>query len=177
MVFFFISTSVIFVSLLLALFSQEIIDIILPSQYAHAAPILALSFFAYGIALLVQLVLIGPAIIKRTYLNSVIYFIGILTNLSILYYLINIMGLIGVPLSMLIGSTVLLAISWVVTERVYPIGFSILGFVLPVLFAGLLYGITMIFSLDLLLRIGLVVVALSLYIGAIWTFRESLFYR
>ena len=111
--------------IILTLYSEEVVMLLTTKQYYPSANLVGLLAFAIAINnILVQITGVGPGITKRTEYNTIIYFLSVAVNVGALFILVPIFGLIGVPISLLLGSLTLLSVGWYNSERLYPIGFE-----------------------------------------------------
>jgi O-antigen/teichoic acid export membrane protein len=103
--------------------------------------------------MLIQIVLIGPAITKKTHFNSIINITGVCVNIGSMYWLIPIYGIIAVPISFLISVLIIFIFSWVTSEYLYRVGFSIKKFLLPFAMAVIVLFIVVAFKIELFYKV------------------------
>jgi len=137
----------------LVLFTNEIFELLTTPEYQSASPLASILFYSFGITILIQLVLLGPAITKKTIYNSMLSLLSLLVNLICLVVLVPSIGLIGVPISLACSTITMFVASWIVSERLYPIGFSKLMFFVPFAITTILVVAMLKFELDLVERI------------------------
>lgn len=100
-------------------FAGYIVKIVVTNKYILASSIIPFICTAFSINILTQIVNIGPAIRKKTWYNTGIYFLGALVNILSLYYLIPRYNLLGVVFSSILGATVTLAAALIVSYKIY----------------------------------------------------------
>ncbi len=113
----------------LALFANELLAIFATYEYNQAVSLMTILFLSLGLNALVQIVLIGPVITKKTHYNSLLQLAGLIVNVLCLFILVPEYGLIGVPFSLLASTFTLFILSWAVTEKLYYIGYPKLIFI------------------------------------------------
>jgi O-antigen/teichoic acid export membrane protein len=110
---------------LLTIFSREVTHLLASNEYFSATKYVGLISLSIAITSIIMPVTgIGPGITKRTEYNTIIYFIGLSVNIVSLFLFVPTLGLLGVPLSLLVGNIVTLAIGWYNSEKLYYIGFD-----------------------------------------------------
>jgi len=116
--------------MVLALFASELFSIFATESYEEAVSVMIILFLSLGLNALVQIVLIGPVITKKTHYNSLLQLASLVVNVVCLLVLVPSYGLIGVPISLLASTFVLFLLSWFVTERLYHIGYPKMVFLI-----------------------------------------------
>tara|TARA_R110001606_G_scaffold384411_1_gene547274 strand:+ start:6715 stop:8130 length:1416 start_codon:yes stop_codon:yes gene_type:complete len=120
-----VSPLVFSVVILLTIYAEEIVKFFATEQYLFSANLIGMLALSYAITnILSQIIMVGPGITKKTEFNTIIYFISVGVNVTSLFILVPSIGLIGVPVSLLLGSFSLLAVGWYNSEKLYPIGFK-----------------------------------------------------
>jgi len=107
----------------------------------------------------VQIVLIGPVITKKTHYNSIIIFVSLAVNIGLLLILVPKYGLSGVPISLLCSSFTLFVLSWIITEKLYYIGYSKPAFLITFVSALGAVCLSVFFDLELMIRILIAILA------------------
>ncbi len=108
-----------------ALFSKEIVLILTTSLYLEAAQLIGLLSLALTISNIIDpLTAIGPAITKKTKYNALVYFISLPVNIGLLFFLVPMYGIIGVPISLLVANVTSLIVGWYNSEKLYYVGFN-----------------------------------------------------
>jgi len=130
--------------ILMTLSAKFLITIFANDKYFDSIQLVGVVAFAIGIRdIIVRFTGIGPSITHKTEYNTIIYLIGTAVNIVLLVISIKHWGLISVPICLLIGNTVLLIISWINSEKLYPIGFNYkiftAGYLLCAVTVGLKY--------------------------------------
>ncbi|HIA37001.1 MAG TPA: hypothetical protein EYN89_09820 [Flavobacteriales bacterium] len=147
-----------------ALFTKEIYFFIIASSYNAGIPLTSMLFFALGFNILIQIVLIGPAITKKTIFNSVLGLSSFLVNIILLLLMVPKWGLIGVPLSLLLANLFMFISSWYTTERIYYIGFPIMKVATIITIGLLLLGLTLVFNQVIIIRMLLAIAICILFL-------------
>ena len=164
--FFVISTGTFVLGAIVELIGYELYTLVLPEIYLSGFPVFCLLVTTFCLSSTIQLLLLGPSITKRTYLNSVIMCCGSAVSIAVVLSIVERVGIYAIPISMLLGSAVLVALSWIATERIYPIGFSVgrfLGALAVLLIAN---WIAIEFIAQPMVRYGAVFLAVA--VGVVW---------
>ncbi len=110
-----------FFAMILALFSGEIISLVMPLKYNQSAsPLIVLSFAILTQATL-QITAIGISIEKKTHLFVQLTWIAALINLTLNWILIKSLGLIGSAYATLISNFFLTVSYFYFTQKLHPI--------------------------------------------------------
>lgn len=144
-------------ALLLALFAEELLLILSTSAYDPAIPLIKILLFAFSFPLLVQVFGIGTSIAKKTIYNTIAFFMGLGFNVILMLALVGDFGLVGVPISLMLGNMLIFILMWIFSEKLYFVGFSI-GKFISSLFAFLLLGyVIYVFQIELLVKLLIVI--------------------
>ena len=135
---------VFYLVIVLSLFLEEIFTFLATREYFKGVSMTVILFLTFSINSLVQIVLIGPVITGKTYFNSILQLMGLLVNTVLLFILIPELKLFGVSLSLMFSSLTLFLSSWITTEKLYPVGFHKLEFV--IIFGGTILAIYLIIN-------------------------------
>jgi len=120
----YVTTLVLILVSIFALYSKEILMLITTKEYYAAAPLIGLLAFSFSLTIINNSINLGTLISKKTIYGTYAYLISAIFNVVLLFILIPRIGLIGVPISLLCANTVLLVISWFISEKLYYIGFD-----------------------------------------------------
>jgi|GEM_PF-341887 len=158
---------------LIALFSKELVLIIASAEFQESYHYVGGLSLYFSLFIFKEIVDIGPKHMEKTKYLSYTFFMSVIINVVSLYVFIRIYGIYGVVYSMLITNTFLLIVSWVVSNRLYFIPFSVVKFVLLALPAyilsiGSMYGLP---SLSIRVLISLMVI--GIYGFAFWKYYTS----
>lgn len=97
---------------------------------------------------------------KKTIYNTLIFFIGVIINIIALLILVPIIKLYGVPISLLISYLSIGIISWIISEKLYYIGFhKVYFFVLITITTGLIIILSL-FNISLIAKLIITVIAI-----------------
>ncbi|MFZ1292133.1 MAG: oligosaccharide flippase family protein [Melioribacteraceae bacterium] len=137
-----------FISLLIALFSRELLVLISSKEYLivyNIIPIILLSFIFRGIADMVSL---GFFISKKTKYNSIIIISGMLISVTTNFLLIPLFGMCGSAISMLIAFFLMTVSTYLIVNKIFPINYEIRKIIL-IIFGGIVLFIPTIFITEL----------------------------
>ncbi|MBL4755119.1 MAG: oligosaccharide flippase family protein [Flavobacteriales bacterium] len=154
--------------ILLTLFADEIFSIFATSAYDNAIDVMVILFLSLGLNALVQIVLIGPVITKKTHYNSILQLASLIVNVTSLFILVPEYGLIGVPLSFLGSTLTLFLLAWINTEKLYYIGYPKLLFILAFLGAAAAVTMSVYADVELMYRamIAVFVIGITAYLAS-----------
>ncbi len=162
-----VSVMVLMVVLIITLFSKEIIIILTTESYFASFQLIGLISLSVVItSIILPLTGIGPGITKKTEYNTLIYFLGLGVNIVSLFFIVPAFGIIGVPISMLLGNITLLIVGWYNSERLYNIGFKKLSMLINMVIT------LVIIILNLLLIIPLYIKILMLIMFFVFAFNK-----
>ncbi|HOG91838.1 MAG TPA: oligosaccharide flippase family protein [Smithella sp.] len=119
-----VTIGVFFLVVVFSLFGNEVLLLLTTADYTKASSLIGMLAYSIGLGIIAQTIGLGAGITKRTEYNTVIYCISVAVNIGCLFVLVPKMGLIAVPLSLLLSTTALVALTWYNSERLYYIGFS-----------------------------------------------------
>jgi O-antigen/teichoic acid export membrane protein len=149
---------------LIAVFGKEVVSLLAPAEYMSAGRMVGLIGFSMALTVVVQTIGLGAGITKKTEYNTLINFVSVGVNIAGLFVLVPRVGLLGVPISLLLSQTVLVALTWWNSEKLYFIGF-------PKRFYGLAYGLTVLavippvlYTINVFARTVLVLILLSVFL-------------
>lgn len=148
--------------IIITLFSDKIILIFTTSEYMQSSRLIGLLSMSLGItSVLAQITGMGPGITKRTEYNTLIYLLSVAVNIGGLFILVPLYGLIGVPISLLLGSLSIWIIGWYNSERLYTVGFRKIPSFLMTVVTLLLILVSLVFELPLSFKLFLLFVIFS----------------
>ena len=157
----FISMSTVLLCLVaaLSLFTEDLFNLLVPVEYQEAYKIALILFLAMGLNALMQIVQVGPAITKKTKYNSILSALGVISNIICLFAMVPSIGLIGVPLSFLTSIVVQFISSWLISEKLYYIGYKMrylsVLFLMAATFISIAYFLDVHFIFKMVLVSGL----------------------
>jgi len=149
---------------IVAIFSKELVYIVASPKFLTAHHYLGALCLYFALFIFKEIVDIGPKFTEKTQYLSYTFFISVVVNLVSLYFSVRLYGLEGVVYSMLLTNTVLLIISWIISNRLYYIPYNAWQFILMALPAFLLSVVTMYLMPSLLVKI-LILLAVTIYYG------------
>jgi len=137
LVFRWLSTVLLLATFALSLLSTFLLEVLFPPAYRSGTliiPFIALSTMGIGIY---YIFMTGVYIRRRTILEFVFMLIAATVNVLLNIFLIPYFGAIGAAISTLLAYIVLVSVSYIVNEKIYPVGFET-GLFLAKLLAGIL---------------------------------------
>ena len=108
----------------LALFSGEIITLLLPESYAQSAIPLTILCFSIIFQATQQITIIGITIEKKTHLQARIVWIAAFANFALNFFLIPIFGATGAAIATLLSYLILTGSYFYFTQRLHPLPFN-----------------------------------------------------
>ena len=131
----------IIISVLLSLFSREIVLLLSNEGYLDASKYLTLLCVPMCFYLLFPFASSGVSITRDTKYIGIAYIVGSLANMSLLFFLIPLLGVVAVPLCLAVSRVLAYIILYDVSER--KISYSLPNYMLLllVLFVGICYGV------------------------------------
>jgi O-antigen/teichoic acid export membrane protein len=149
---------------IVAIFSKELVYIVASPKFLTAYHYLGALCLYFALFIFKEIVDIGPKFTEKTKYLSYTFFISVVVNLVSLYFSVKWYGLEGVVYSMLLTNIVLLAVSWIISNKLYYIPYNAWQFILMALPALLLCVLTMYVMPSLLVKI-LILVVVGIYYG------------
>jgi O-antigen/teichoic acid export membrane protein len=148
---------------LISLFSQEMVKLLATKEFYSSYKYIGGLALFFSLYIVKETVDIGPKIKEKTKFLSFTFFLSVLVNLSSLFFLIKHFQIEGVVISMIITNIFLIVISWIISNKLYYISFSVSKFVVLLIPALLLSVFSMIIDLDLYIRIIISIFCISFY--------------
>ncbi len=158
---------------LLSLFTKEIYLLFIDKKYLEAQNITILLLMAMGINILVQIVLIGPAITKKTFYNSILSIVAFGSNIILFLLLVPYWGILGVSLSLLGSIIIYFVCSWIVSERLYLVGFQPSKILIPFFFCALIVGLILFYDPLFIMRIFLGIIVLIVFTFLFFQYKKD----
>src|SRR5690606_7773864 len=148
---------------ILTLLSYEMVKLLATDEFYEAHNYVGgLSCF-FALYIITEIVDIGPKIKEKTKYLSLTFFISVLVNIVALFSLIKLMELKGVILAMIVTNLTLVIISWIVSNKLYYISFSIGQFIILISPALILSIISLYTEFTIVMRIILGIIILCFY--------------
>lgn len=159
-----ISVIVLFCVILITLFSKEILEVVTIEAYFSAAEIVGILSLSLALSsIIMPLTGIGPSITKKTEYNTLIYFLSVVVNISSLFILVPLFGLLGVAISLLLGSLSLVLLGWYNSEKLYPVGFNKIPMFLSISLTLLIIFLQYYFDFHVIVKIVIALVFLVIF--------------
>jgi O-antigen/teichoic acid export membrane protein len=113
-----------FLGVAIAVFAEEIVDVVAPPSYAKAAGVVPLLVFAYALQGLYYFMVTGMGVMKRTVPMAWIAAVGAIANVGINLIAVPAFGMTGAALTTALAYVILVAGSWYASQKVYPIPYD-----------------------------------------------------
>lgn len=133
------SSVLLFAAFALSLVSTIVLIVLFPPAYRAAEPIIPIITLSTMFMGVWYIFMIGVSIRRKTILEFVYVVIAACINVLLNIFLIPRFGVMGAAVSTLFAYTVLVLVSYIVNQRIYPIGFEIGSFVFRLLVGVALY--------------------------------------
>lgn len=158
--------------ILVTLYSNELVRLLTTEEYFFAAKLIGTLALAMAIGnVIAQIPGMGPSIIKKTEYNTIIYFISVAANIGSLFIFVPIIGLMGVPISLLIGNLTLFVIAWYNSERLYRIGFNKRSMFISIIIVIGIISLNYWFNIYLLIKL---IISLLLMVYIYYKYQSSI---
>lgn len=161
-----LSTFALILVIMITLFSNNIVQLLTSESYFIASQLVGMLALSIAIDnIIMQVTGIGPAITKKTEYNTIIYLLSLPVNIGALFLLVPRFGVIGVPISLLLGNLTCMVVDWYNSERLYYVGFKKLPMFVNMMITFIIIVINLCFDLPLYFKI-LIMLSLSVYLFA-----------
>ncbi|MCS3868281.1 O-antigen/teichoic acid export membrane protein [Chryseobacterium ginsenosidimutans] len=138
---------------LISLFSLELVKLLATKEFYSAYKYVGgLSLF-FSLYIIKETVDIGPKIKEKTKYLSFTFILSVIVNIISLFVLIQLLELKGVVLAMVITNLFLVILSWFISNKLYPIPFSIVKFVLMLVPTLIVVILIMYIEISLFIRV------------------------
>jgi O-antigen/teichoic acid export membrane protein len=149
---------------LISLFSLELVKLLATKEFYPASKYVGgLSLF-FSLYIIKETVDIGPKIKEKTKYLSFTFILSVIVNIISLFVLIQLLELKGVVLAMMITNLFLVILSWTISNKLYPIPFSIVKFVLMLVPTLIIVILIMYTEISLFIRI-LIGIGICIFFG------------
>lgn len=118
---------------LITLFSLEMVKLLATEEFYSAHKYVGGLALFFSLYIIKETIDIGPKIREKTKYLSYTFFLSVIVNISSLYVFIQLLGIAGVVISMILTNLFLVAFTWFVSNRLYYIPFSLYKFILFIL--------------------------------------------
>jgi len=159
-----VTNTVLLIVIIISLFAKEVLIILTPVSYHPSAYLVGLIVLAFSFSIINQIIGVGPGITKKTIYNTANYFISVLINILTLYILIPRIGVMAAPIGLLLGAVSLFVLSWFTSEKLYYIGFSKIGLLVPFLITFLIVVSNIIYPFGLSVKLALLILIIAIMI-------------
>jgi O-antigen/teichoic acid export membrane protein len=149
---------------IISIFSKELVYIVASPKFLSASHYLGALCLYFALFIFKEIVDIGPKFTEKTKYLSYTFFISLVVNLVSLYFSVKLYGLEGVVYSMLLTNTVLLIVSWVISNKLYYIPYNAWQFIFMALPAFFLSVLTMYMMPSLWVKIFIILI-ITIYYG------------
>ena len=150
-----------FAIIFLSLFSTEIVALFTVPEYHDAKYLMPGLFLFNGLYLFKSVVEIGPALAKKTiYITYTYVFIAVI-NIVLLFIGVKYWGVKGVVYALMLTNFCLVLLSWFFTEKLHPIGYNIISFIVSFFICAFIIILLMNFNFSLFDRVIFALILLS----------------
>jgi O-antigen/teichoic acid export membrane protein len=152
----------------ISIFSKELLSILGSDEFMESYKYVGGLSLYFAMFIFKEVVDIGPKFTERTKYLSLNFFISVIVNVTSMFFFIQLYGLNGVVYSMILTNTVLVAISWFVSNKLYYIPFNVAKFI--VLAAPAFYfAVASLYELpSITVRFGIFFLISTIYSGVFW---------
>lgn len=144
--------------LLLSLFSREIVLLLTNEEYIESYKYVSILSYYYGLYILKEIVDVGVNVTKKTSITTYIFAASTVVNVAALFLLTPLVGIWGVCIALVLSNLILYYTTMVVSEKLYPIGFSFKISVIADLITIL--SISILVSIDLEIKTRCIILAI-----------------
>ena len=148
---------------IISLFSSDIVSIVASTRFFNGYHYLGGLCLYFALFIFKEIVDIGPKFTEKTKYLSYTFFLSVVVNLISLYFFIKFYGLYGVVYSMVITNTVLLIVSWLISNKLYYIPYNAYKFILMALPAFVLSILSMYLLPSLPVKLCCLIVIILFY--------------
>jgi O-antigen/teichoic acid export membrane protein len=148
---------------LISLFSQEMVKILATKEFYSSYKYIGGLALFFSLYIIKETIDIGPKIKEKTKYLSFTFFLSVIVNVSCLFLLIRHFHIEGVVISMIITNLFLIVISWIISNKLYYISFSVSKFIILLIPALFLSVLPMLIDLALLIRICISICCIFFY--------------
>lgn len=159
---------------LITLYSQEMVQLLATEEFYSSYKYVGGLALFFSLYIIKEVVDIGPKIREKTKFISFNFFLSVIVNVVCLFIFIQLFALEGVVLSMIITNLFLVIISWIVSNKLYYIPFSIFYFIILIIPVFVLSISMMIFHFSLLVRSSIAIACLIFYSVLLFKFYKRI---
>lgn len=138
---------------IISLFSQEMVTLLATKEFYSSHKYVGGLALFFSLYIIKETIDIGPKIKEKTKFLSLTFFLSVIINLSSLFLLVKYFKIEGVVFSMIITNLFLIVISWIISNKLYYIPFSIPKFIILIFPALFLSLSSMVINFPFLIRI------------------------
>jgi len=159
-----IEIPIVLLVILISLFSKEIVQFLSPDDYNLSIKYVGGLTLYYSLFIFKEVVDIGPKVTEKTKYISYNFFITLLINFILLYFLVQRFDISGVVIAMLITNSILVLLSWIISNKIYYIPHDTLKFILNIIPAYIISLCIMYIDIELNIRIFIAFVTTIIYL-------------
>lgn len=167
----YVTVSICVITSLFALFSKDLLLLLTTDKYFGAAPLIGILAFSHALKIICITINLGTLITKKTIYGTYSYLLSVIVNLISLFVLVPKIGLLGVPISLLLGNVVFVILSWYISEKLYYIGFNKHFFIISTILTFLVVSANFLFEITLYYKI---LFSLSILLVTFICFRHTI---
>lgn len=151
---------------LISLFAHEMVQFLATEEFHESSKYVGgLSLF-YALYVIKETIDIGPKIKEKTKFLSFTFLLSVIVNLSSLFFFVQLFQLEGVVFAMIITNLFLVGMSWIISNWLYYIPYSIITFLILLLPALILAIYPMFVDIQLSIRV-IIAIFCALFYGTL----------
>ena len=141
----------------LSLFAKEIVQLISPIEFEQSTLYVGGLALYYSLFIIKEVVDVGPKATEKTKYISYNYLVTLMFNFILLFFLIKYLDIEGVVISMILTNTILVILSWIVSNKIYYISHHLFDFALVIIPAYVISLLVMFIDFSFIIRISLLI--------------------
>lgn len=158
------AVSILFITIFIALLGKYIVAFLsTDNKYIQSQYYLGIACLIQGINIITQMVGMGPSIVKKTKYNFYVFLMSGLANVLTMYLFVRFWGVTGILTASLINAILVQAILWIISERLYPLGYNKKFYLLYLLLSTVIVLSISYFEVGIFIRGFLLLVAFFVF--------------
>lgn len=153
--------------LLFCFLDDILVGFLIAESYWGLIPVLGVLNISFVITIFINMINMGPDLVKRTIITSITSLVTIILNLGILLILLPIFQIYAIPYSILISNILSFSIIFLISEKLYTIGFNasylLKMFGVCLTFVSIEYYCNFNYSIKILILIFLIILSRYIY--------------
>lgn len=148
---------------IIPLIAGDILKYVISAEFADASKYVGGLCLSFSLLIFKEIVDIGPKYMEKTKYLSFTFFVSFLVNVLSLALFIPVLGISGVVCSLILTNTILLAVSWIISNRLYPISFEYRKFIILAIPSYMISVSTLYIEFEFWIRIAVAVFSIMMY--------------